>query len=591
MCGIVGLAGDFPPDLASAAVSVGVRSILHRGPDEQIQVFLEPGCHLGMTRLAIRDLHRGLYPTTDCAETAFAVFNGEIYNADALSNFLASSRHSLKSATDGEVIPHLYEASGLAGLSQIKGMFALALWDSVHRILVLQRDQVGIKPLYYAHVGTGLAFASEITALERVRSALDPTLTTSLRQEAVEGLTHAMFLPAWQETAFDGVHQVPPGHQLVWSGGGTSLKPTSSAESTEPVAEIKNFEEAVIETRRILKESVARHLVSDVPVSIALSGGIDSSLLAALAVKQGANLDAFTVTFKGDSRSEGSQASAFAASLGIPMHDVELDPRLIAENFEEHVHLYMDLSTLDGGTISTSLMAATMRERGFRVGLFGEGADETFSGYTWFGLASGAYRFLPGRLRQRAWWFANTREFRTHREEIPTATPMSQPLDSLMAQEFGVQLPNHLLVKIDRGTMAHGLEGRVPYLDDYLLDWVRNIPVQFRAPELRFGLLPDASRTKPLLRAAAEPYLGTLLTSTPKKGFMLPLDTIVNFSQERISDLVNSDTSVTRALLPPAALKRLRSTQRWTSMPVHMTWMMWRVLVLESVSSRWRSVH
>lgn len=589
MCGIVGLAGDFAPDLARPAISRGLELIRHRGPDEDVEVSLEPGCYLGMTRLAIRDLHRGLYPTSDCSRTAFSVFNGEIYNADILAKRLGEGRHTLRSNTDGEVIPHLYEETGIDGLKDLKGMFALALWDSDEQILVLQRDRVGIKPLYYTVIDRGLIFASEVKALVGIRAALGRTNSVTLHPDAVEALTRAMFMPSWQETAFVDIQQVPPGYQLIWSQGNVSVRDASSLEPATETVHIEDHQDLVIETRRLLQESVARHLVSDVPVSIALSGGIDSSLLAAVAVEQGADLDAFTVTFTGDSRSEGSQAAAFAKRLGIRMSEVELDPGHIADNFDEHIDLYMDLSTLDGGAISTSLMSAAMRQRGFRVGLFGEGADEVFGGYTWFGLSSGAYRLLPERLRRRAWWYANTREWRAPTEEAGTSWRHQTSLDWISTQELRIQLPNHLLVKIDRGTMAHGLEGRVPYLDDDLLTWVRSVPSRFRTPKIKLGLFPDPSRTKPLLRDVAEAYLGKVPATTPKKGFMLPLDTVVHRSQERIADLVNSGDSVTRSMLPRKVIAQLNSPLGWTSMSVNMTWMMWRVLVIESVCARWRS--
>ena len=590
VCGIVGVVGEFPFDLSSTALSQGIECISHRGPDEQVQAFFEPGCHLGMTRLAIRDLHSNLYPTSDCSGTVHSVFNGEIYNADQLVNEINTQGHITKSATDGEVIPHLIEAFGPSGLQRLKGMFAVAVWDSRQQRLILQRDRVGIKPLYYSTVNGGLLFASEIPALVRICGLLGGTSSVALRPDAVRNLTRAMFLPAWEETAFTGIRQVPPGHRLVWSQGSIRMEEVSELDESAADDPPKSQEEAVLRTRQALQDSVSRHLVADVPVSLALSGGVDSSLLAAVAVEQGAKLDAFTVTFTGDSRSEGPQADSFARLLGIRMHQVPINPVTVASNLDDFIPLYMDLSTLDGGLISTSLMAAAMRETGFRVGLFGEGADEVFGGYSWFGLGTGIYRALPKPARRRAWWYANTRSFSTPSEESPVSGYSESPLDWLVAQELRTQLPNHLLVKIDRGTMAHSLEGRVPYLYDDLLATVRSIPAKFRAPALRSGIVPDPRRTKPLLRAVGELYLGSHWSSTPKKGFMLPLDTLVRESHERVADLVGSSSSVTRAFLPSRAIRHIESPSSWSSMSVHMTWLMWRVLVVESVNARWRGV-
>lgn len=587
MCGIAGyLEWNTSDSAASDIAQELLNSLSHRGPDENILTDIGSGV-IGMRRLSINGLSEGLYPVASTSGRYVAVFNGEIYNFKLLRQELATHGRWVDGRSDGQVLAEGYDLWGDNLFRRLRGMWAVALWDFQEKALLLARDPIGIKPLYFFSQPNGFAFSSELQAIRHSHFLRKTSgrLFNSLTPQMLSRLLVWMYAPVQRESPFDGILQVLPGEVLRVQQNhyatSTRISIWDGIDSQEPISSAEELES-------ILAESVKSHMVSDVPVALCLSGGLDSALLAAL-VKRTLNMDvkSFTAGFVDDPRSESIQASHTAASLGVNHYSIPLDARQIAQSFSTYTKLFGDLSTLDGGVITTYLLAQEMRRHGIKVALFGEGADEVFGGYTWFGLGSGIYSFFPKPLIVRLYSYANTRDFRSglFEEQLDSLSRSRMSnYEYVQHNELSCQLPSHLLAKVDRGTMAASVEGRVPYLDIDLIRRVLATPIARRRAHLRYGLIPEATTTKPLLRSVAPSVVGPSLANQPKKGFMLPLDSIVTHQLPSIIDLLNSRNSIT-----PAPLKRrlLKTARRGVNAPLRVSevWALWRCMVVESVMS------
>jgi asparagine synthase (glutamine-hydrolysing) len=379
MCGLAGIAAQ---DLSAAQVaSVGAMTaaLSHRGPDSS-GVKALGNCVLGNTRLAILDLsERGQQPMPNCDGSSWITYNGECYNASELREWLRSRGRKFHSATDTEVVLQLYDELGDACVERLRGMFAFAIWDGKRGRLLLARDRLGIKPLYYAITSGGLIFASEIKAL----------LATNLISRNVN--THGVraFLrlghipPPW--TAVRGVRPLEPGHIAIWQDGSFqkrcywSLKPhRGGASETKSEDTSATLSEGLLEAMRL-------HLISDVPIALFLSGGVDSAALGALAKLAGANqLTALTIGFEEKSFDESEASRRTADLLGIPHNVLMLSACEIRDSLD-HAIWAMDEPTVDG--LNAYWICRTAARAGFKVALTGQGGDELFGGYTsmqWF---------------------------------------------------------------------------------------------------------------------------------------------------------------------------------------------------------------
>jgi asparagine synthase (glutamine-hydrolysing) len=544
MCGICGIASQQGrADLDRVAAMSA--TLLHRGPDS-FGEYADGPVALAARRLSIIDLETGDQPIGNEDGTIHVVQNGEIYNYRELRHEVERAGHHFRTHGDTEVLLHLYEDHGDAFAARLRGMFAVAIWDGRRRRLVLARDRFGIKPLYYRHAGGELTFASELRALPRGEIDLD----------ALESFLAFNSIPAPQ-TIFRDVRKLPAGHTLVWEDGRVHVECFARPRPLE----VRPDDEAelVEELRARLRDSVRAHLVSDVPVGVLLSGGVDSSLLAALAAQEtGEPLRTFSIGFEERTFDELGDARRVAERYGTRHRELVLRPdaaRLLpalAEAFDEP---FADSSALP--TYLVSQLAA----EDVKVALSGEGGDELFGGYYTYaadllaarvgGLAQlarplverlpssdaraafdyRAKRFvraahLPPLERHHGWKEIFSRDARA---ELTGRRSDFDPVDILRARyaetvgtpelarlqdvDFGVYLVDDLLVKTDRASMAHSLEARVPYLDSAVTNLALALPTRHKVRGLQ---------KKILLRKAAEPLLPHEIVHGRKRGFSIP---------------------------------------------------------------------
>src|SRR6266508_4361491 len=547
MCGICGIAttrGAVDPARVAAMSS----TLVHRGPDSD-GAYVEGPVGLAARRLAIIDLVTGDQPLANEDGRITVVQNGEIYNYRELRLELERAGHRFSTSGDTEVLAHLYEERGERFAERLRGMFAIALWDSEQGRLLLARDRYGIKPLYYREAEGELAFASELRALPRGEIDLD----------ALEAFLAFNSVPA-PLTIFREVRKLPPGHVLVWHDGRSELR-RYARPAPASAADVREDEEAelVEELRARLRDAVRAHLVADVPVGVLLSGGIDSATLAALAAEEMSEpLRTFSIGFEERSFDELGDARLVAQRYGTRHRELVLRPDAalllpaLADAFDEP---FADSSALP--TYLVSQLAA----KDVKVALSGEGGDELFGGYHTYaadllaervgGLARlarplverlpsssrrasfdyRAKRFvraahLPPLERHHGWKEIFSPELRAeltgrrygfdpvdvYRERF-AETEGAELLARLQDVDRAVYLVDDLLVKTDRASMAHSLEARVPFCDPFVASFAHTLPTRLKVRGLRKKLL---------LRRAAAPLLPRSIVYGRKRGFSIP---------------------------------------------------------------------
>ena len=525
-------------------------TLVHRGPDSDGQL-VDGRAGLAARRLSIIDLETGDQPIANEDGTIHVVQNGEIYNYRELRAGLELAGHRFATRSDTEVLVHLYEEHGDQFATQLRGMFAVALWDARRRRLVLARDAFGIKPLYYRVDGDGLAFASELRALRRGEIDFD----------ALEGFLAFNSIPG-PYTIFRDVKKLPPGHLLVWEDGEARLS-RFARPAPVPAEEVRRDREDELaeELRARLRDSVRAHLIADVPVGVLLSGGVDSGALAALAaLESGKRLSTFTVGFEEASFDELAEARKVSARYGTDHHELLL--RSDAASVLPELAAAFDEPVGDSSALASYLVSKLASEH-VKVVLSGEGGDELFGGYyTYFAdllaarigpaagllrplvdafpaserrgsFAYGAKRFarfahLPALERHCGWKEILSADARAEllRPGLRAAydplgfararfaeTAGSEELARLQDVDLGGYLVDDLLVKTDRASMAHSLEARVPYLDEAIVRFSLALPTHLKV---------RGWAKKRLLRHAVAPLLPRSVVSARKRGFSIP---------------------------------------------------------------------
>jgi asparagine synthase (glutamine-hydrolysing) len=547
MCGICGIATTHAATDVEALRAMS-DLLAHRGPDSAGE-HVDGGVALAARRLSILDLEHGDQPIASEDGGCVVVQNGEIYNYPELRRELERAGHELRTRCDTEAFVHLYEEHGLGFAERLRGMFAVAIWDARRSRLVLARDRYGIKPLYYRHAGEELRFASELRALPRGEIDLD----------ALEAFLAFNSIPA-PYSIFRDVRKLPAGHILVWENGAVTLeryaRPGPAASD-----ELRDGDEAelVEELRARLRDSVRAHLLSDVPVGVLLSGGVDSATLAALAAQETPEpVHTFTIGFAERSFDERDDARRVAEQYGTEHHEllVRPDPELLLQALAEA----FDEPFADSSALPTYLVSRLAAEH-VKVALSGEGGDELFGGYYTYAadlfadrlaplaravrplvealpastrkasLDYKAKRFvraahLPPLERHHGWKEIFSADARAELTGNNTAfdpvdvyrvrfaeTAEAPQLARLQDVDFGVYLVDDLLVKTDRASMAHSLEARVPFLDPLVTTLAFALPTRLKVRGLA---------KKVLLRKAIEPLVPAEVVHGRKRGFSIP---------------------------------------------------------------------
>lgn len=563
MCGICGkLYYDPVAEVSSDLLKRMMEVISHRGPDGEGK-FLSGPVGLGHRRLAIIDLNTGAQPMTNEDGTVWIVFNGEIYNFPELRRELLAKGHRFSSTTDTEVIIHLYEEYGVDCLSRLRGMFAFALWNKKDQTLFLARDRVGIKPLYYTDTGDALLFASEIKSL-----LADPAVRREVDPQMVDRFLTFLY-PAGRETLFQGIFKLDPGHYLLVKNGRVIRRQYWDLHF-KPNESPANFNEAADRLRELVSQTVKDHMISDVPVGILLSGGVDSTAILGCAVQETQKrIKTFTVGFAGkDFADERPFARLAADRFGTDHHEITLSPEQFSSFLPSYVW-HMEEPVCEAPAIALYYVSKLARQH-VKVLLSGEGGDEAFGGYSNYrnllllekiksmaGPFKGALaRCLKvasringlGRLRKyadlvkpdlAAYYYSRSASpfsyFNQHRDGLYSEDFLATAnagrsaafirelfqnvagrplLDQMLYVDTKTWLPDDLLIKADKITMANSVELRVPLLDHLVLEFAASLPPDYKVKGLA---------TKRIFKQAFAAAIPEPILKRKKTGFPVPL--------------------------------------------------------------------
>jgi asparagine synthase (glutamine-hydrolysing) len=560
MCGIAGFADrSHSPTAASERDVATLRAmcdvIRHRGPDDE-GTYTEGGLGLGMRRLSIIDLSTGHQPIHNEDRSVWIVFNGEIYNYRELRAALEREGHRFYTSSDTETIVHAYEQWGEGCFVRLRGMFGIALWDRRSHALLLARDRAGIKPLHYTERGGRLYFGSELKSL-LAAGAVDGGIDL----HSLDHYLSFLYTPR-DRSIFRNVHKLPPGHLLRWQNGQLEVRPFWQIAAREAFPGTAG--EAAAELRRVLADAVRSHMISDVPLGAFLSGGVDSSAVVGL-MAEGSDrpVKTFSIGFDEPAYDELEHARTVAAHFGTEHHEfvVRPDGLSILDRLIEH----FDEPFADSSAIPTWYVSEIARQH-VTVVLSGDGGDELFGGYDRYLPHPRVARFdrlpIPGRRKVAAmiWpllphgvqgknflrhvaldtderFIDSVALFRDdekaalyspelcaslggatarttlgrHFDRFATLPPHSR----MMRFDFETYLPEDVLTKVDRMSMAHSIESRVPLLDNEVIDFAATLPAHFKIHE---------GRRKHVLKEAVKGLLPPAILDRRKQGFGVPLD-------------------------------------------------------------------
>src|SRR5215212_2073274 len=567
MCGITGWANvDFhtpPVEGGRELLQAMCERMIHRGPDSE-GLFVTSGAALGMRRLAIIDLVTGEQPAFNEDKSVAVILNGEIYNYRELRAELETRGHSFRSASDTEVLPHLYEEYGDGMIRELNGMFAFALWDSRRRRLLIARDRFGEKPLYWGVFDKTLLFASEPKVL-----LAHPAVKPSLNLQALRQYLSFDYVPA-PLSIYNEINKLPAAHKLTLEDGRVCVERywQLSYKTAEPVP---SEQDAAERLRELLADAVRMRLVSDVPLGVLLSGGVDSSTVAALAVRGSTEaVKTFSISFAETSFDESSYARAVAKFLGTDHHEERLSVDLAA-NLVGEIGSWMDEPFSDPSLVPTYLLSRFTRKH-VTVALGGDGGDELFAGYPmyWGHDLARTYARLPRFLRRNiieaivrrlpvktknlsfdfkarrfvtgmnydevarhhVWFGSFTPDeqatlltpavrgasdgdvYREARRLLAEECDADNTVERMQSLDTRLYLAEDILTKVDRASMAVSLEVRAPFLDPRVAEYAASLPAGYK---LR------GRTTKYILKRAVEDLLPRFVTRRGKKGFGVPV--------------------------------------------------------------------
>jgi asparagine synthase (glutamine-hydrolysing) len=529
-------------------------AIRHRGPDDE-GLLVEDGIALGMRRLSIIDLATGHQPIHNEDASVWVVFNGEIYNYAALRADLEARGHRFYTSSDTETIVHAYEEWGEEAFCRLRGMFGVALWDRRERVLLLARDRVGIKPLHYAVLGGCLYFGSEIKSILASgvpHPALDP--------HALEHYLSYLYTPQ-DGSIFEGIRKLPPGHLLRWQNGTARVRRYWELPAVErrPASE----EEALDELLAVLRDAVRSHLMSEVPLGAFLSGGIDSSLVVGLMAESSSRpVRTFSIGFDEPQYDELEHARVVARHFATDHHEFVVRPDALS--IVDRLIRHFDEPFGDSSAIPTWYVSELASQH-VTVVLSGDGGDELFGGYDRYlphprvaafdrwcppgvrPIASAVWPLLPhgatgknflrratrddrGRYLDDIGFFQRDEKASLLTGDVQRRLPATDAEDR-MAERFGrlsalpwhaqmmhfdfeTYLPEDILTKVDRTSMAHSIESRVPLLDNAVVEYAARLPASMK---IRNG------RRKHILKEAAATLLPPAILQRRKQGFGVPL--------------------------------------------------------------------
>jgi asparagine synthase (glutamine-hydrolysing) len=607
MCGIAGFIAKGPKPALAAGLDLMLERISRRGPDGVGTWAVDaPGDYrvfFGHRRLAIIDVEGGHQPMHSQSTRNSIVFNGEIFNFQELAKDLRAAGVGLQTRSDTEVLLESLGREGAALLARLNGMFAFGFWNESRSELLLARDRLGIKPLYYVLIGergeSGIAFASELTALLAFSGA---PFDRSLDPQGISDFFFHDSIPA-PFTAVRGIRKLAPGESLRWRAGAPVSIEKYWTPSEVPVdRSLLSADEGALcaELLASLRGGVARQMISDVPVGVFLSGGIDSSVIAALATEhQSSAIDTFSIGFEEKSFDESEPAKRVADFLGARHHVEILSEAKMVGALEETLDRLDE--PMGDASILPTYQVAKLARRHVKVCLGGDGGDELFAGYSFYGAHAWGDRYakvpswirasvihplvscLPvreryqslewkakrftsrfddSRLRRHFRWLAAT-DLPELMRFLPGGCPPSayeswnesdaMSLDALLRLDLGTYLPGSVLTKVDRATMGAGVEARPPFLDNEVMEFALRLPSEWK---LRGNL--RGQTTKYLLKKATASLLPEQILNRPKQGFSVPISRWIRGElRSRIREAADSSLLFRSGALDPVRFQEI----------------------------------
>ena len=554
MCGIVGFtAKAWSP--GSERIRQATDTLLHRGPDQQ-GFYQSKSCCLGATRLKIVDLSGGDQPISSEDSDTTIVFNGEIYNHLEVRETLEARGHRFQSHCDTETVLHAFLEWDTECFARLRGMFAAAIWCDSRQRLVLARDRIGIKPLYIAERGEDLFFASELKGI-----LVHPEIERQLSLEGLDCFLSMNYVPSpW--TLIEGIQKLPPGYWLEWQNGRITKQAYWQMPQMAPSP--MSLEDAKSELDRLLEQSVREHLMSDVPLSVWLSGGVDSTTILHYAAEASSSkLRTFSISFNGYSFDESSSIADIVKQYGTEHEQLDLNPEQDLEGAIRELSYYSDEPSADSGALPVWFLSRLCKTR-CTVAFSGEGADEVFGGYltyranriarnlkqvpagairlalralnSWpasdekISLEYKVKRLLEGSLlpaeQAHVYWngtFSENEKADLLKVSLPGAlldvlSPLRTRLPGdgiapFLEFDQSYYLPDDILVKSDRISMAHSVEVRPPFLDHRIIEFAASIPTDLKI---------RGDRQKYVLKELMRPKLKSSITQRKKVGFDIP---------------------------------------------------------------------
>jgi asparagine synthase (glutamine-hydrolysing) len=620
LCGIVGFTHKrWVPDVDR--IRDAVATLLHRGPDQQ-GVFESGSCSMGATRLRIIDLGSGDQPILSEDGNAAVVFNGEIYNHQELRRELTDLGHRFHSDCDTEVVLRSFLQWDTACFARFRGMFAIALWTKSTRRLVLARDRMGIKPLYFARRGDDIFFGSELKAI-----LIHPEIERRLSLDGLDCYLSLNYVPCpW--TLVEGIEKLPPGHWLEWRDG----KVTSDSYWRLPFGEVRDWtlDSAREELDALLRQSIHEHLLSDVPLGVWLSGGIDSStILHYAATESSAPLKTFSISFRGRSFDETAYIRQVAQRYQTEHEELDLNPEVDLRAAIEAFAYYSDEPSADAGALPVWFLSRLSRTK-TTVSLSGEGADELFGGYlthranrlatlarrvpqkalhfavsalrAWpvsdekISFEYQLRRFLEGSLmapeRAHVHWngtFSEAQKRSLLYPELPPALsgvlgklrdrfPAGDDLAPYLWFDQRYFLPDDILYKADRMSMAHSLEVRPPFLDHRIVEFAASLPASLKI---------KGSRQKVLLKELMRDKLPPSVLRRKKVGFDIPVhDWLRGCLRPLMMDVLLDGSSEHAKLFRPDVLETY--IRQHLDRQVNVGYHLWGLMVLFLWMKKWK---
>jgi asparagine synthase (glutamine-hydrolysing) len=598
MCGICGkLNFDLARPVKGDLVYRMLDQIRHRGPDDE-GTYARPGLVLGHRRLSIIDLSTGHQPLSNEDGSIWIVFNGEIYNYLELREFLIGRGHTFQTRTDTETIVHLYEELGPACVEKLRGMFAFAIWDEKGQTLFMARDRMGIKPLYYYCGDNSVVFGSEIKAV-----LADPEVPCEIAPEIIDRFLTFLYLPG-EQTLLKGVLKLPPGSYLLAQKGNITVRQYWDLEFPHEPRRL-GVAQAEEELEVLLSEVVQMHMIADVPVGVLLSGGVDSTAVLSFAAENTSReIHSYTIGFADSAVADERYYARIAAqTFGSPHHDMTITADQFADFLPKYVW-HMEEPVCEPPAVAMFYVSQLAAQQ-VKVLLSGEGGDEAFAGYSnyrnllWLerlkrvmpsmngvaskGLAAGgAWLHSPAMKKYAPLVDAQFPDYYYSRTSNPfrnsgnglgnlyaadyaasvdrprTLWPVHRlqahmhgrnPLDTMLYIDSKTWLPDDLLIKADKMTMANSLELRVPLLDHRLLEFAASLPGNLKV---------RGFTTKYIAKRTLRKRIPQVIVDRPKVGFPVPYESWLRHEmREFVHDILLDPTTTSRGYFDTHSVRRL----------------------------------